>query len=159
MCFWKGPLEELARHLQDTHDVIQIDRDKQVKFLWTPPIETSSRVRYRILNMALQSAYPTPFILEHCYNATTRNVVFLVRSLNQDFKYRYCISLMNRFDSSNFLSFDGETVSFEDYGDILQDVDDHKKCFSIPYTVLKDYVFYNEEDDDKYFSLIVEFKL
>jgi hypothetical protein len=90
----------------------------------------------------------------------TKEVTFLVRTLSPDYKVRYKISLMNRFDDQNFLSFEGTTVAFNDFGHILDCKDgDKSKCFTIPLQVLTDFVFYNEEDDDRYFSLIVEFKV
>ena len=45
--------------------------------------------------------------------------MFLVRTLNPDFKVRYKISLLNRFDTENFITFEGESLTFEEYGHIL----------------------------------------
>ena len=86
--------------------------------------------------------------------------MFLVRTLNPDFKVRYKIQLLNRFDAENYLTFEGETLSFEDYGHILDTHQNNsgKRLFQVPLDVLRDFVFYNEEDDDSYFSLVVEFK-
>lgn len=140
--------------------MVSIDRDKIVKFLWTPPIEESSRVRYRVLNMMLNLSTPAKFVLEHTYNTESRFITFFVRTLNRDFKVRYKISLINRADTSNYLSFEGQTSYFDDFGHILDSSEaDQRKCFRIPLSVLKDFVFYNEEDDDSYFALTVEFKI
>lgn len=153
-CNWTGFAEQLPQHLSKAHGIQELTRASLFRYLWNPPVPQVWRYRYRILKLADSGAV---YILEHFYSSQRTQAAFLVRALSPECRRRYRISILDRSDPTNKLSFEDVTPSFAELGTItdfasapagrvlvapLEDI--HKFCF--------DY----EEDGARYFSLHIE---
>lgn len=161
-CNWSGNPRKLPQHLRESHDLQTIDRSRLVKFLWNPPKVHCQRFRYRVLkvDVASDGRPKTKFILEHVYEPSAQLLLFLVRTLDSEFKTPYRIMILNRHNETNRLCFEGQTASFDDVGQLADWPKlDKKAVMCVPLSVLEDFSFYSNEDDQHYFSLHVEFLL
>lgn len=100
----------------------------------------------------------TVFILEHLYIPESKQLLFLVRTLDAEAKVPYKLSILNRADEENKISYKGRTVDFDEIG-LLSEFpnSDRKKMLQIHYDTLMNYSFVNQEDNLTYFSLHIEF--
>lgn len=134
-CPWRGEPQHLAAHLIQEHDVQELTRGSLFRYLWNPPNEHVWRYRFRILKHCInQHSEPFVFILEHYYCCKTKLLVFLVRSPDPNIKRKYRLSILNRNDDTNRITFESTTCSFEDASHIKEFMDSGlTKFMVIPY--------------------------
>jgi hypothetical protein len=129
------------------------------RYLWNPPNEHVWRYRFRILKYCISiNSEPYIFILEHFYCCKTKLLVFLIRSPDPNIKRKYRLSVLNRNDDTNRVSFESTTCSFDDVSHIRDFMSNSLTNFMIiPYKQLKEFCFHCRDDEVDYFSLHIQF--
>lgn len=161
-CSWTGNPCTLPRHLQEAHSLSPIKRNLLVKFLWNPPKVLSPRSRYRVLKMSVPSGgrLTSKFILEHFYVPEDKLALFLVRTVDCDLKVPYRITIPNRENDANKITFESQTATFDEVSHLGDWPKlDKKAMLCVPRDVLEDYSCTCPDDEQQYFSLAIEFLL
>jgi Seven in absentia protein family len=158
-CIWKGNYEDLPNHLVKTHEIQELTRNSLFRYLWNPPNEFVWRYRFRVLKQLITpDSDPFTFILEHYYSVNEKLLCFFVRSVSREIRRKYKISILNRANDVNKITYEGFTNTFEDFGHVSEFLkEDMTKLLIVPYSQLKDFCFFCEEDNSSYFSLHVQF--
>lgn len=158
-CEWLGDPQDLAEHLKTQHETQELTRGNLFRYLWNPPSDQVERHRFRVLKYVVSAdSEPFIFILEHYYSPLNKLLCFLVRSPDPDVRRRYKISILNRKDDSNRITYEGTTLNFEEAGHITDFLNqDLTKIFLMPLKQLKSFCFYCDEDQCSYFSLHIQF--
>ncbi|CAG9329929.1 unnamed protein product [Blepharisma stoltei] len=158
-CLWRGDPGLIADHLTNCHEVQELTRGSLFRYLWNPPSESIWRYRFRILKQAVSlDSEPFTFILEHYYSSEEKILCFLVRSPNPDVRKKYRLSILNRNNDNNRITFESFTVSYEEVGHIKDFLkEDLSKMLLIPFKQIQNFCFLCEEDRALYFSLHIHF--
>ena len=87
------------------------------------------------------------FLLQHYYDPSKKMMLFMVRTVVKEIRKKYKISILNRQNSANVITFSDETPYIDEVPQIQYwESLDKKRILCLPLAVVKDYCYFAEED-------------